>query len=225
VIICHPLKLIFLKTKKVAGTSFEVALSKFCSSECIITPISAQDEQVRANLGFRGPQNYLESDRVGISNPDSANYKLMGDFINHSNIFTIKDNLRKQIFDEYTKLSIHREPADVLVSKYFYRTRYLVPNQRPSFAHWYQRHKITAVENYLIAPVKGEPRCDKIFAYEHLLQEIKDSDLLPSEFTNVFDRLRLKSHYRDIHSQDASAFFERESVNSNELSNILKPYI
>ncbi len=38
-IICHPLKLIFIKTKKVGGTSFEVTLSSFCDDDSIITPI------------------------------------------------------------------------------------------------------------------------------------------------------------------------------------------
>jgi hypothetical protein len=53
VIICHPLKLIFMKTKKVGGTSFEIALSSFCDDDSIITPISPADEQIRAGLGYR----------------------------------------------------------------------------------------------------------------------------------------------------------------------------
>jgi len=38
-IICPPLKLIFIKTKKVGGTSSEIALSSFCDDDSIITPI------------------------------------------------------------------------------------------------------------------------------------------------------------------------------------------
>ena len=57
-IICHPLKLIFIKTKKVGGTSFEIALSSFCDASSVITPISGADEQTRASLGYPGPQNH-----------------------------------------------------------------------------------------------------------------------------------------------------------------------
>ena len=57
-IICNPLKIIFVKTKKTAGTSFEIALSKFCESDCVITPITPNEEALRKSLGFRTAQNY-----------------------------------------------------------------------------------------------------------------------------------------------------------------------
>ena len=57
-IISHKYKFIFFKTSKTAGTSIEIALSKFCDKDDIITPISKEDEQLRRKLGYRGPQNY-----------------------------------------------------------------------------------------------------------------------------------------------------------------------
>jgi len=58
-IISHEHKFIFIKTNKTAGTSIEIALSKYCGSNDIITPISDEDEEIRRQLGYRGPQNYL----------------------------------------------------------------------------------------------------------------------------------------------------------------------
>lgn len=58
-IISHQHKFIFIKTKKTAGTSIEIALSKICGEQDIITPVSPEDEKTRMALGYRGPQNYI----------------------------------------------------------------------------------------------------------------------------------------------------------------------
>ena len=57
-IISHKHKFIFIKTEKTAGTSLEIALSKHCGPEDVITPIMAKDESYRKSLGYRGAQNY-----------------------------------------------------------------------------------------------------------------------------------------------------------------------
>ena len=56
-LISHKHKFIFIKTKKTAGTSIEVYLSKFCGKDDIVTPIfpmvdkhQPQNHYVRFNL-------------------------------------------------------------------------------------------------------------------------------------------------------------------------------
>ena len=49
---------IFVKGKKVAGTSVEVFLSSICGTEDIITPITPIDERYRINRGYQCAQNY-----------------------------------------------------------------------------------------------------------------------------------------------------------------------
>ena len=56
-IISHKHKFIFIKTRKTAGTSIEIALSKYCGDKDVITRISKKDERIREALGNRGPQN------------------------------------------------------------------------------------------------------------------------------------------------------------------------
>lgn len=53
--------IIFLKPRKVAGTSFEIALSQFATTGDIITPIGSTGEIYRQSLGFRKCQNYRKS--------------------------------------------------------------------------------------------------------------------------------------------------------------------
>ena len=52
------LKLVFIKGKKVAGTSVEILLSTLCGPDDIITPITPIDEKLRLTRGGRPPQNY-----------------------------------------------------------------------------------------------------------------------------------------------------------------------
>lgn len=51
-------RFVFVKGKKVAGTSVEVALAGVCGDGDIITPITPVDERQRLLLAGRGPQNY-----------------------------------------------------------------------------------------------------------------------------------------------------------------------
>ena len=52
-IINHKYKFIFFKSKKVGGTSMEIALSKFTSDSDIVTKIMKDEEEaLRDNLGI-----------------------------------------------------------------------------------------------------------------------------------------------------------------------------
>jgi hypothetical protein len=58
-IISHKHKFIFIRTTKTAGTSIEIALSKYCGPKDIITDLPDEDEKIRKELGYRGPQNFF----------------------------------------------------------------------------------------------------------------------------------------------------------------------
>ena len=49
-IISHKNKFIFIKTKKVGGTSLELALASICGDDDIITPTSDEDIRKRIKL-------------------------------------------------------------------------------------------------------------------------------------------------------------------------------
>ena len=57
-IISHKHKFIFIKTRKVGGTSVEIAMSKYLGSGDIVTPITPEDEEMRRSKGFVSCQNY-----------------------------------------------------------------------------------------------------------------------------------------------------------------------
>ena len=59
-IISHKLKVIYIKLAKVTGTSFELALSKYCGPDDILTPIGKNGGEYREFGGFLEAQNYMD---------------------------------------------------------------------------------------------------------------------------------------------------------------------
>ena len=59
-------KILFLKAKKVAGTSFEIALSRYSTNPeaDIITPIMVADELIRVRQSGRLPVNWASNKYV-----------------------------------------------------------------------------------------------------------------------------------------------------------------
>jgi len=103
-IISHKYKYIFLKPGKVAGTSVEIALSKFCGESDIITP---QTEYTSVN----DSNEYFDLSR---------NYKSKG-FTSHIKPKEIKKKISKDIWNNYFKFTIIRNPWDRAVSSFFWQ--------------------------------------------------------------------------------------------------------
>ena len=57
-ILCHKYRFIFLKTNKTAGTSVEIALSRFCEERDIVTHLSPEEETLRESVGGRASEHY-----------------------------------------------------------------------------------------------------------------------------------------------------------------------
>ena len=126
-ILSHRHKLIFLKPRKVAGTSFEIALCKYCGPDDIITPIHPDCEKLRTEFGFRGSQNIQGSRSVrfsrrlvkalGLAPAMGQPHRL---FYNHMLARQVRNRVGQSIWDSYTKISIARNPYDLILSSYFW---------------------------------------------------------------------------------------------------------
>ena len=138
-IICHTYKFIFLKTEKTAGTSIEIALSKFCGPDYIITPITSEDEEIRKKLGYRGPQNY----RFPLSSYtiyELARFLIKRKkkrFLNHISARKAREYIGNEIWDSYYKFCVERNPWDRCVSFYYWRNR---SEPRPAISEYIHSH-------------------------------------------------------------------------------------
>jgi hypothetical protein len=116
VIINHSFKFIFIKTRKTASTSIEIALSRFCRPGDIITPITADDEKIRASLGYAGPQNY----NLSLRGPDL--HPVPRQLFNHMSAKQVRE-IFPEIWQDYFKFCFERNPFDKAISRYFWERR------------------------------------------------------------------------------------------------------
>ena len=206
-IISHQFKLIFIKTKKVGGTSFEIALSRFLDDDDIITPISEDDEILRGDLGYKQAKNYEQNNRLGYGIKNHPNEFISGDFKHHISADNIYKQIGSNLFNGYTKISIHRNPLDLMVSHYFWRNRNCNENTRSPFNKWVKSHLKYASANYRIAPVTGPYSIDHIIRYESLQEDILNVAELPAGFSETFNSIRAKANTRPCESRDPGKYF------------------
>ena len=205
-IYCSNLNIIFFKTKKVGGTSFEIALSKYCDENDIVTPISPEDENTRASLGFQRPVNYEMQNRSN----NLVNLGVSGNFQNHITAEEIRQNLGNDIFRKCTKIAIHREPLDFLISQYWFRQRNKKKKNMTaaSFRLWLEKNHKNCLENYEIAPLSGRNAPDVVINYESMSAGIENIKELPFDFLSTFSSLNAKGNFRPPNTKDPIRFFQ-----------------
>ena len=203
-IYCSSLNIIFFKTKKVGGTSFEITLSKYCNSTDIVTPITTEDENIRVKLGYQSPINYRAEQRT----KDLINQDITGDFKNHMTSKNIYENMGKKLFNKCTKIAIHRDPLDFLISQYFFRMK-KSQTEKQSFSEWLSLNYKNVIENYKIAPLDGIYAPDIILRYDTLNDDIKNTKELPKDFICVFNTLNAKGNFRPPDSRKTKSFFQK----------------
>lgn len=93
---------IFVKTRKVGGTSLEIVLSSWCSGRDIVTPIPPEDEAIRAGFGGR-----------------ASNYRGAGGgvaFFNHMPATAVRAAL-PGLWSRAFKFAVDRHPFEKVVSR------------------------------------------------------------------------------------------------------------
>lgn len=203
-IVSHKYKFIFLKTRKTAGTGVEIGLSQFCGPSDIVTPIPHQDEELRKNSGFKGPQNcfiplgnYSKADRLGLLKTCRRKK-----YYDHMTAAELRQALGEEIWGSYYKFCFERNPYDKAISRYFLTTRNL--ERRPSIEEYLEKTESGILSNWAIYAIKNKIAVDFIGKYEQLTDDLKVLSArigLPKEITLPPTRGRTRKrrkHYSEI---------------------------
>jgi len=205
-IISHKHKFIFIKTEKTAGTSIEIALSKYCGPKDIITPITPADELTRQKLGYRGAQNYkIPFSKYSANDYWKCLYKCKRKcFYNHISANEIMQYIDRKTWDSYFKFSFERSPWDKVISWYFWRYR---SEPRPTISEFVQSREANLVKGFVLYTCSSDIVVDKVFFYEHIndaMNEIREQLNLDETPILPFAKAGLrtdKRNYKEILSE------------------------
>ena len=236
-ILSEKYKFLFIKGKKIAGTSLEVLLSGVCGSKDIITPITPIDEMNRLLTGSRTAQNYGEDSKENRQYMSMLKYgpsELLcndhipnGTYYNHMSLCEVLD-LYGDIPTDWTIFAFERCPYRKIIS---------FANMQLNFTN-YQRtgmkmtstmadlkyHLNKVIDDRSILNVKnidlykdraGRVRTE-IFHFENLKEDVKT--LMSRLSINTYPRLEHFKEGMQSNNIDLLDIFSQKQINTiNEL--------
>lgn len=170
-IISHKYKLIFIKTRKTAGTSIEVFLSGRCGPDDVVTPI---DPPVA---------------------PHQARNHEAGGFFNHIDAAGVRARVAREVWDGYEKFCVERNPWDKTLS--YYHMEKARRGGVLSLDEYLETGELPV--NYPLYTEPGDPSrviVDRVLRYERLTEDLAE---VFGRLGIPFDRdlgIRAKGEYR-----------------------------
>jgi hypothetical protein len=214
VIISHARRFVFVKTRKTAGSSIELALRHLCDSSDVITDFG-EGEVVGREIGRRGPQNTSISlqrlDVRGWWTP--AHNRRRPSFYDHMPAYRIRSIAGRQMWRHYLTATIERNPWDRAVSAYFWLRhrqpeRYNDAKGLTNFLHDQLERDTGWMSNWYLYTAGDEIIVDRVLRFEQLKDDLYD---LWTSITDdpIVEIHRLKSgprvdrrHYSEIMSDE-----------------------
>jgi len=168
VIISNQYKFIFIKTRKVAGSTIENFLSNFLNQDDV----------------------FISDPRDGLDNLNDKGFKEP-----HLSVKWVKELWPKE-FDSYYKFSIERNPWDKIVSAYNFYKAVGQSKAKGSFEQYVNRHNFP--NDWLAYTLDNKIVVDRVLLYEDLDFQFKnlcENLKIPFE-NNSLDNFNKKTNYR-----------------------------
>jgi hypothetical protein len=170
---------IFIKTKKTAGTTVEVALADICGPDDIITPLGRHDELVRGN-GKPLCRNYTSDPAVeaalmqALIAEDERRYvkaRQKCEFYAHMKAAAIKQTVAPEFWDSAYKFTVERHPYEKAVSGAYFKYR---AGRHPEFTQYLDTYvREGNYGSFEFYSIDGKPVVDGFLRQETLVADLK----------------------------------------------------
>ncbi len=229
-IICYSQGFLFIKTRKTAGSSLEIALSRVCNDRDVVTPLHEkyEEEAFRKREGGHPPCNYKKP--LLAHRTIRSWRRLLGRrgredlFHEHSTAEQIRSVIGDETWRKLYKFTVERNPWDRAVSRYYWEKQrrqaefektWKVPYPGISDClRYYAEQKPNWLSNWYHYAIDGEIVVDKVLFYESLSQDL---DSMKRELGITGDislpKKRAKSGYRaDRHYSEVLSEADRNLI-------------
>jgi hypothetical protein len=173
----------FVKTRKTAGTSMEIALGSHCGPDDIITPLATEDEFTRLGQFPESlPRNFLSDpkieesyrravrlgDTIAMKKFRKEKFEELYTVFNHASVRRARKVLDTEVWDKAFKFTIERHPYEKCVSMAWFRRG--GGDFETVLENTVARGKY---RNFDLYSLDGNLAVDFIIRYEHLKEDIK----------------------------------------------------
>jgi hypothetical protein len=225
-IISHQNRFIFLRVPKTASTSIEIALSKFCGPEDIITTVTFKNDSANKVDEYQGPQNIKRNFwELGFRDWYSI---LRGkgplDY-RHAHASHIRKLIGNKVWSQYFKFCFVRNPFERAISMYFWRTKNWQKKHSqeplPEINEYILKIPETSLSSWSCYTINDQIAVDFVGHYEKLSQDmdtISQKIGIPHvELPHAKSSTRKdQRHYSEILSPNSRTHIERSCFREME---------
>lgn len=175
-ILSHAQRLIFTRPRKVASTSFEMAMSRHCGPRDVLTWLSPTEDAARRAQGGRGPQNHLKSLRTILTNASARDLAMLRNrrwpprFYPHMPAAEIRAAMPAATWGSYLKVSLVRNPWDRMISNYHYWIK--IFGRELPFDAWLNQNAGMISRNLVFYMIDGAVVIDRFIRIEHMREDL-----------------------------------------------------
>ena len=195
-LVSHTHKFIYLKTKKTGGTSVEAYLERFCLPEDITDYGSHDRIQTISDRGIVGSRNNGRSIKTDV-------------YYNHMPASKVKELVGDNVWNNYRKFCVMRNPWDRMVSKFWWQlqSQLLKYEDRPfsdirDYFEWFVENKPRWLADDLdVFTINGEVIVDDVIQYEDFDNEVAR---VCAEFGETYDTEEMPKYKSGIRKRSNS---------------------
>ena len=171
-IISHQHRFIFLRTRKTASTSLELALSAHCGPDDVVTVKPGDDpEDGASGLAYRTWQNLSLPARAARDIAVALRRRQRPRHYTHDPAELVRRHVGEEVWRSYFTFAVERDPFDKAISVYHWMRASGEFSDVP-FDRWIHQVKSKFLTNWGIYTINDAPVVDFMGRYETLEEDV-----------------------------------------------------